>query len=111
MEPTQQTNTPIEAGTGTTPLPREKSSLGVLVTLIIVIALIVVGAFYLFKERRSEIKNGTEDTAAKVEELGTQSGSTDIAAIEADLSAETPEEFDAEIDKAFADIDAALETE
>ena len=60
MEPTQQTNTPIEAGTGTTPLPREKSSLGVLVTLIIVIALIVVGAFYLFKERRSEIKNGTD---------------------------------------------------
>lgn len=85
-----------------TPLPptrseSSRSSWGVLAALIVILAAVVSGALFLFKERTS------------IAQLETQGTTTDPAAIENDLNAQSPDDFDRELDEAFVEMDAAFE--
>ena len=73
--------------------------------LVLIVALIVAGAFYTWQNRVSAPAN----EEATIESLETQDESTDPAAIEADLEAQSSEEFDAELDKAFTELDASFD--
>ncbi len=84
----------------------KKSSPGALIGLIIILLAIVAGAWYLWDQRTGD---GPEDGA--VEALSAQGTSTDAAAIESDLSAQSPDEFDTDMDAAFGELDAAFEAE
>lgn len=83
--------------------PEVKTSYGTLVVLLLIVAVIVFGAFYVLKERIAS------DEA--IESLTEQSDSTDPAAIEQDLSATPPEDFEQDLDQAFVELDAAFEGE
>jgi predicted negative regulator of RcsB-dependent stress response len=79
--------------------------MGILVALIIIVGAVVVGAYYTWNSR---VHDRVIAEAAALRELDTMSESTVPEAIEADLAAETPDEFDAELDAAFAELDAAM---
>lgn len=83
---------------------KANTSWSMVLGLILVIALVVVGAFYFWGKRVSE----TEMNARAIEALQDQSDSTEAEAIQADLEAQSPDEFDAELDQAFAELDASL---
>lgn len=101
MEPTQQA--PVS------PTPEApKTSYGALIGLVIVVVAIALAALYFLKERVDESVY-TQDSRA--ESLAEQGTSTDPQDIQADLEAESPEEFDEELDKAFVELDAAFEGE
>lgn len=68
---------------------------------VVVMALVAVGIFYL-----RDAFPANEDSV--VETLETQSDSTEPTVIEEDLSAQSPDEFDQEIDAAFAELEASL---
>lgn len=80
------------------------TSWGAVIGVLLVLALIIVGAFYFWGKRVSETAANTE----ALEALQTQSDSTETEAIQADLEAQTPDEFDAELDEAFAELEASL---
>ena len=70
--------------------PEKKSSMGPLVAVIIILALIIVGGLYFLKQRSSQpiytppaTTNGDAVTAS----LNTQSSSDDLNSIEKDLNA------------------------
>lgn len=75
-------------------------ALGVLVLLLLVLA---AGA-YAFKD----LLPGMSPEEQAVSEIEVQGESTAPEAIEADLTATTPDEFDQEFDTAFAELDASL---
>ena len=105
MEPT----TPNPMTPGSAPaVPRQGSSMGILIALVIIVGAVVVGAYYTWNSR---IHDRVMAEAAALRELDTMSESTVPEAIEADLAAETPDEFDAELDAAFAELDAAMSAE
>lgn len=83
-----------------------KTSYGALLGLLVVVAIIVIGAFYFLKERVNEGVFTNEGVGA----LEDQSASTNPEDISADLEAQSSEDFDKEIDDAFVELDAALET-
>ena len=83
---------------------KANTSWSMVIGLILVIALIVVGAFYFWGKRVSENQINTE----AIEALQMQGDSTQADAIEADLAAQSPDEFDAEFDQAFAELEASL---
>jgi len=88
----------------TTETPTQpKPSYGAAIGLLIIVAAIVLGAFYVLKERVNE--------GARYETLEAQSDSTDPDAIQADLEAQSSNEFDGEIDQAFVEMEAAFEAE
>jgi hypothetical protein len=101
MEPNQ---TPASA-------PAKKAPLGGVIAIIVVLVLIVVGALYAWGERIAENGAQSPEEEQVIDELQTQSNSTDPDAIEADLTAQSSEEFDAELDEAFAEMDTAFEAE
>lgn len=95
MEPTQTTEQTV----------RPTSSTGPVIVLVLIVALIVAGAFYTWQTRTSVPAN----EEAVVESLETQDDSTDPSSIEADLEAQSSDDFDAELDKAFTELDASFE--
>lgn len=99
MEPTQ-TNTPAPAPV-TPETPKAKTSYGTLLGLLVIVAIIVIGALYFLNERVSD-SSGTS--------LQEQSTSTEPDAIQADLEAGSPDEFEKDLDKAFVELDAAFES-
>lgn len=102
----QQTTTPE---TSSPPPPKKpQTSYGVLLGLVIIVAAIAGGALYFLNER--VLENAALKQNALIETLDAQGTSTEPSAIETDLSAQTPEDFDAEIDAAFGEIDTALKT-
>lgn len=79
------------------------TSYGAIVGLLIIVAAIVIGALYFLKER---VGDGVY--APALEDQGT---STDPEAIQADLDAQTSDDFDREIDDAYVEMEAALGAE
>ncbi len=75
---------------------KEKRSLGPLIAVLIILALIVVGGLYFLKERSSQNlyipETQLEDSV--VESLNQQGASDDLDSIEADLKATDLENFD-----------------
>ena len=68
--------------------PIEKKSIGPLVAVIIILALIIIGGLYFLKERSAqEIYVPAEQNDAITESLNQQSNSDDLDSIEADLNA------------------------
>lgn len=103
MEPT----TPQAPFNETPPAPvKPRGSMGGMLAIVLILIIIVVGALYFWGQRIAESPNTGKDA---VGELETQSSSTEPSAIEADLEAETPEEFNADIDSAFDELDASFE--
>ncbi|MCI0597516.1 hypothetical protein L0Y34_00345 [Candidatus Parcubacteria bacterium] len=88
--------------------PEPKTSYGALIGMLVVVAAVVLAAWY-FLGQRTSLWPSSED--AGLTELETQSTSTDPAVIEADLMAESPDEFDDELDEAFAELDASFESQ
>lgn len=87
--------------------PKAKTSYGALIALVLIVAAIVAGAFYLLR-----MKSAEQDLySSQIEELGNQSTSTEPGAIEDDLTAVSPDEFDAEFDRVFAELEASFEAE
>lgn len=83
----------------TTPKPR--TSWGAIIGLLLVVVIVVAGAFYMLGERVAHERQPLHAAEERSE-------STEPEAIEADLAAQTPEEFEEDIDAAFAELDAAL---
>ncbi|MBU1292631.1 hypothetical protein KJ819_01040 [Patescibacteria group bacterium] len=81
--------------------PARKISWITLGIAVLVMLLVAIGIFYL-----RDTFPANEDSV--VEALSTQSDSTEQAAIEGDLEAQSPEQFDQEIDAAFAELEASL---
>lgn len=93
------------------PPPAPKTSYGALIAIVIITVAIALGAYYLFTMRVDELVRITEEQQATIAALDAQSESTEPEAIEADLAAESPEEFDQEMERAFAALEAAFATE
>lgn len=106
MEPTTPVN-PMP----TTPEAPKKAPVGGIIAIVLVLILIVLGALYAWGERIAENGELSPEEAQMLQELEAQGNSTDPDAIQADLSAESSEEFDAELDAAFQEMDAAFEAQ
>lgn len=74
---------------------------------VIVVALAIAAGFLYLGETLPP-PAPVEDERA-VEGLETQSDSTEPSAIEADLEAQSPDSFDAELDESFNELDASLQ--
>lgn len=111
MEPTttQVANEPLVTPVIVPPKPT-KTSYGALIGIIIVTLAIASGAYYLFTARVNELVQITEDQQAAIAALDAQSNSTEPEAIQEDLNAQSPDEFDQELDQAFAQLDASFDT-
>jgi uncharacterized protein HemX len=108
MEPNMtNTQAPVPPPSEAPPVKSNPSYGGLLAILIILIA-IVVGALYFWGERVALEPQTMEES---LENLETQGESTEPADIQADLNAETPDEFDTNFDGAFTELDAAFEAE
>jgi uncharacterized protein HemX len=83
--------------------PKVKTSYGALGGLLVVVAAIVFGALYFLQERVG--------SSVQIEQIQEQGTSTDAASIEEDLNAQSPDEFEKDLDKAFVDLDAAFESQ
>ena len=87
--------------------PKPAPSYGGILAIVLVLALIVVGAFYVWGERISE--NGlTPEEQEYVENLEAQGDSTEPSDIEGDLEAQSNEDFERELDEAYAELDASF---
>ena len=84
-------------------LEPQKTSWVALGGLIVVLLAVAGGAYYL-----SSTIPSTESIEAQVAALETQSESTEPEAIEADIAAQNPDEFEEDFDAAFAELDASL---
>lgn len=84
-------------------LEPQKTSWLALGGLVVILLAVAGSAYYL-----SNTGSSAESTEAQVEALETQSDSTEPEAIEADLAAQSPDEFDEDFDAAFAELDASL---
>ena len=72
------------------PLPDEttKKSVGPLIAVIIILALIIIGGLYFLKERSSQPVYAPATTSDNItDSLNKQSSSDDLSSIEADLNA------------------------
>ena len=83
-----------------------KSSIGSIVSTIIIIALIILGGLYFWGKRIEEAKNAqttmTDTTTANAEQneaatIRSTSSSDDVSSIEADLNATNLDNLDAEL--------------
>jgi hypothetical protein len=73
-----------------------EGSVGPMIGIIIILAVIVLGGLYFWGQRTSE--GVLEDnTAAELEEIQSQSDSDEISSIEADLQSTDIENLDAEL--------------
>lgn len=106
MEPTDSPN--IAASAPSVEAPKKKSSIGGVLAIVIVLAALVGAAFYFWGERISDEAASTEQ---QLEDLGIQDTSTDAASIEADLNAQSPDDFDSDFEKAFGELEASFGAE
>lgn len=90
-----------------TQAPKAPPSYGGLFAIIIILVAIVIGALYFWGERIAKQPANPDP----VESLETQSDSTEPAAIQADLEAQSPDSFGADMDAAFGQMDAAFDAE
>lgn len=90
------------------PPPPTKTSYGALFAVLVIVVAVAGGAYYLFNARVDELIAITEEQQAAIAALDAQSKSTDPAAIESDLAAQSPDDFDRELDDAFAQMDASF---
>jgi|CXWL01.1.fsa_nt_gi uncharacterized protein HemX len=108
MEP-NMTNTTAPTTPPSSTLPaKNKPSYGGLLAILIILIAIVVGALYFWGERVAQEPQTAEESLGALEAQG---DSTDPNDIEADLQAETPDEFDTNFDGAFGELDAAFEAQ
>jgi hypothetical protein len=108
MEPNQIP--PVQVTPVVVPPPPTKTSYGALIGIVVVTAAIATGAYYLFNARVDELVAIAEEQQASVTMIDTQSKSTEPEAIEEDLSAVPPEDFEKDLAEAFAQLDASFET-
>lgn len=101
MEPTQP---PVASVPPEAPAAEPKTSYATLIALVVIVLLIAGGAMYFLKARIAGVDTMRADPSALTE----QSESTEPEAIESDLSAESPDEFDAELEAAFDELDASF---
>lgn len=107
MEPTQMpVSTPPVAPMAPAEEPKKKTPIGIVIALLVVVLALVAGAFFLLKERMTHT-NGTD--MSDVSSLQEQSVSTEPAAIQADLTAQSPDSFNQDLDAAFNELDASLQ--
>lgn len=81
----------------TTESQKTENGVGALIGSVIIILIIIAGAFYLFstiKEKRNGIQNTSNPTT---EEIQTQNTSDEVTNIEADLEATDIDSLDAEL--------------
>lgn len=107
MEPNQPQETPVAQ----TPVSPKKSSWGGILAIIVILILIVVGAFYAWGERIVKDDDLSPEEEQILEDLENQDSSTDPAAIEADLQAQSAEDFDKDFDAAFNELDASFDAQ
>lgn len=109
MEPNQIPAAPAPVVTPViVPPAPTKTSYGALVGVLIITVAIATGAYYLFNARVDELVAITEQQQAAITALDMQSNSTEPEAIEEDLAAESPDDFDQELDEAFAQLEASF---
>lgn len=110
MEPNEMNQQPQSVPPSTTtPEPvKTKGSLGGLIAVLVILVLIVLGALYFWGERVSKEMDNTD---TQIENLDTQGDSTEPSDIEADLNAQSPDEFDSDYDAAFTELDAAFDAQ
>ena len=74
----------------------EKKSIGPLIAVIIILALVIVGGLYFLKTRSSQpiYETPVENVDSITESLNTQSNSDDLSSIEADLNATNLDNLD-----------------
>jgi hypothetical protein len=98
MEGQEQNNTNMGMGGanmgGASP---SKSSVGPIIGIIILLAIVILGGLYFWGERSVEEVESDPAADAAVESINTQSTSDDVNSIEADLDATEIENLDAEI--------------
>ncbi len=108
--PTPQPVTPENGGVGQTP-PKSDTQWGPIIGIIIIIALLVLGGLYYWKEKgpsgrdmgpsADEIMSEQDSVTASLE---TQSDSSSLSSIEADLNATNLEGIDTEAGKADLEL-------
>jgi uncharacterized protein HemX len=76
--------------------PQKNGSTGTVVAAVVILAILVVGALYFWKERSYQ----APDTDQSVESITTQGTSDDTASIEADLESTDVDNLDAELNAA-----------
>ena len=106
MEPNQTPVTPAPSEPVAVE-PAAKTSYGALAGLVIVVLAIAGASMYFLSTR---VGDGYV-MSADVESLTSQSDSTDEAAIESDLTAESPDSFDKDLDAAYGELDASFEAQ
>ncbi len=107
MEPNQPQVAPVAP----TPVSPKKSSWGGILAIIVILILIVVGAFYAWGERIAKDGDLSPEEEQILEDLENQGSSTDPSSIEADLQAQSSEKFDENFDEAFNELDASFEAQ
>ena len=88
------------------PTPAPKTSYSTLIGLVVVVVAIALAALYFLNER---VAKDPLVGDAEVEALTAQGTSTDEAMIEEDLDAQSPDDFDQDLDSAFVELEAAFE--
>ncbi len=86
--------------------PNRKPSYGGIVAILIILLGVVIGAFYFWGECIAEEPAHVEE---QLNALESQSTSTDPSAIQADLEAQSPDEFEEDLDNAFNELNASLD--
>lgn len=107
----EQNQTPAPVNAPVTPPSTKRASYGGIAAIVLILALIIVGAFYVWGERIATHGNLSPAEQEMLKDLETQGESSDASAIEADLAAENPDEFNEDFDAAYAELDAAFEAE
>jgi hypothetical protein len=109
MEPNKTPMIPVPKVTPVIVPPKPvKSSYGALIAIFVITGAIATGAYYLFNARVDELVAITEKQQAAIAALDAQSDSTEPEAIQQDLAAQSPDEFDQELDEAFAQMEASF---
>jgi Flp pilus assembly protein TadG len=98
MDPNQPNTTPV------VPTPTSKPSMGAFIGIIVILLVIIFGAFYFWGKMLDEKAATNSLIDASVEMLNKQNSSDEISSIEADLNATVIES----LDKELGDIDTSL---
>lgn len=85
----------VNMGGQMNPSSNSGGSAGPIIGVVVILAIIVLGGLYFWKERNAMAPEATEN--ASIESIKNQSESDDAASIEADLDATDVENIDAEL--------------
>jgi hypothetical protein len=79
-----------------------ESSVGPMIGIIIILAVIVLGGLYFWGQRANKSGNALdENTAAELDQIQSQSSSDEVSSIQADLDATDIDSLDAELNAAI----------